>query len=72
VFRPVATPSIREVLSEDENDNSVFSRIGEVEMPEEQALPTRNVTIVVDQLGEEVNDWLRPIIPTRIEVEEEK
>jgi len=41
-------------------------------MPEEQALPTRNVTIIVDQLGEEVNDWLGPIIPTRVEVEEEK
>jgi hypothetical protein len=69
MFRPVATPSIREVLSDEENDHFMKDMVEEREEP---VMASGEVTTVVDQLGQEVSSWLSQVVPTRIDIEEEQ
>jgi len=69
MFRPVATPSIREVLSDEENDHSMKGMVEERGKP---VMASGELTTVVDQLGQEVSSWLSQVVPTRIDIEEEQ
>jgi len=69
MFRPVATPSIREVLSDEENDHSMKDMVEERGKP---VMASGELTTVVDQLGQEVSSWLSQVVPTRADIEEEQ